>query len=75
VVTQTVTQPSACKDRQGASPSVIQTGADQQDAAVTLNRACCCTPLTRCRGQHSGGGAFAPALRRRQTQQDVRPPL
>jgi hypothetical protein len=26
VVTQTVTQPSACKDRQGASPSVIQTG-------------------------------------------------
>jgi hypothetical protein len=26
VVTQTVTQPSACKDRQGASPSVIPTG-------------------------------------------------
>lgn len=41
---------------------LIQTGADQQDApVVTLNRACCYTPLTRCRGQHSGGGALAPS--------------
>jgi hypothetical protein len=52
--------PTLCSQKTAKAPrrASSRREADQQDAAVTLNRACCCTPLTRCRGQHSGGGAF-----------------